>query len=71
VVVPCSCGPITETVCKQAAQRHRSDLDVGARLIGVHLPEHVTDAQRRALAVGDDDLDLLHVGHYDEVVGRG
>ena len=45
-------------------QRHRLDLDVGARLIGVDLQEHVADAQRRALAMGDDDLDLVHVGHY-------
>ena len=44
--------------------RHRLDLDVGARLISVDLQEHVADAQRRALAMGDDDLDLLHVGHY-------
>jgi hypothetical protein len=44
--------------------RHRLDLDVGARLIGVDLQEHVADTQRRALAMGDDDLDLLHVGHY-------
>ena len=43
---------------------HRLDLDVSARLIGVDLQEHVTDAQGRALAMGDDDLDLLHVGHY-------
>lgn len=44
--------------------RHRLDLDVGARLITVDLQEHVPDAQRRALAVGDDDLHLLHVGQY-------
>jgi hypothetical protein len=49
---------------------HRLDLDVGARLISVDLQEHVTDAQGRALAMGDDDLDdlddldLLHVGHH-------
>jgi hypothetical protein len=42
--------------------RHRLDLDVGARLIGVDLQEHVADAQGRALAVRDDDLDLLHAG---------
>ena len=42
---------------------HRLDLDVGARLISVDLQEHVTDAQGRALVMGDDDLDLLHVGH--------
>src|SRR5262249_5395058 len=45
-------------------QRHRLDLDVGARLIGVDLQEHVADAQGRALVMGDDDLDLFHVGHY-------
>ena len=44
--------------------RHRLDLDVGARLISVDLQEHVADAQRRALAMGDDDLDLLHVDQY-------
>ena len=43
---------------------HRLDLDVGTRLISVDLQEHVTDAQGRALVMGDDDLDLLHVGHY-------
>ena len=43
---------------------HRLDLDVGARLIGVDLQEHVADAQGRALAMGDDDLDLFHAGHY-------
>ena len=43
---------------------HRLDLDVGARLISVDLQEHVADAQGRALVMGDDDLDLLHVGHY-------
>ena len=42
---------------------HRLDLDVGARLISVDLQEHVADAQGRALLMGDDDLDLLHVGH--------
>jgi hypothetical protein len=40
---------------------HGADLDVGARLISVDLQEHVTDAKRRALVMGDDDLDLLHV----------
>ena len=34
------------------------------RLIGVDLQEHVADAQGRALVMGDDDLDLLHVGHH-------
>jgi hypothetical protein len=43
---------------------HRLDLDVGARLISVDLQEHVADAQGRALVMGDDDLDLSHVGHY-------
>ncbi|WP_446216264.1 hypothetical protein [Micromonospora sp. IBHARD004] len=42
---------------------HRLDLDVGAGLISVDLQEHVADAQGRALVMGDDDLDLLHVGH--------
>jgi hypothetical protein len=39
---------------------HRLDLDVDARLISVHLQEHVTDAQSRALGMGDDDFDLIH-----------
>src|SRR6185437_13633234 len=43
---------------------HRLDLDVGAPLISVDLQEHVADAQGRAFVVGDDDLDLLHVGQY-------
>ena len=41
---------------------HRLDLDVGARLIGVDLQEHVADAQGRPLVMGNDDLDLFHVG---------
>ena len=45
-------------------QGHRLDLDVDARLIGVDLQEHVADAQGRALGMGDDDLDLIHAGHY-------
>ena len=45
-------------------QSHRLDLDIGTRLISVDLEEHVTDAQGRALLMGDDDLDLLHVGDY-------
>jgi hypothetical protein len=44
--------------------RHRLDLDVGAGLISVDLQEHVADAQGRALVMGDDNLDLLHVGHH-------
>jgi hypothetical protein len=40
------------------------DLDVGAGLISVDLQEHVADAQGRALVMGNDDLDLLHVGHH-------
>jgi hypothetical protein len=43
---------------------HRLDLDVGTRLISVDLQEHVTDAQGGTLVMGDDDLDLLHLGHY-------
>jgi hypothetical protein len=35
-----------------------------ARLIGVDLQEHVADAHRGALAMGDDDFDLLHADHY-------
>jgi hypothetical protein len=41
-------------------QGHRLDLDVYARLIGVHLQEHVTDAQGRALGMSDDHFDLIH-----------
>ena len=40
------------------------DLDVAARLICVDLQKHVADAQGHALVMGDDDLDLLHVGQY-------
>jgi hypothetical protein len=43
---------------------HRLDLDAGARLVSVDLQEHVADAQGRALAMGDDDLDLFHAGQY-------
>jgi hypothetical protein len=32
-------------------------------LISVDLQEHVAAAQGRALVMGDDDLDFLHVGH--------
>jgi len=42
----------------------RPYLDVGAPLIRIDLQEHVVDAQGRALVMGDDDLDLAHVGHY-------
>jgi hypothetical protein len=44
--------------------RHRLDLDVSVPLIGVDLQEHVADTQGRPLAMGDDDLDLFHAGHY-------
>src|SRR5262249_47027361 len=43
--------------------RHRPDLAIGAGLLGVDLQEHVADAQGRALTLGDDNLDLLHVTH--------
>jgi hypothetical protein len=39
---------------------HRLDLEVEARLIGVHLQKHIADAQGRALGMGDDDSDLIH-----------
>jgi hypothetical protein len=29
----------------------------------LRVQEHVTDAQSHSLVVGDDDLDLIHVGH--------
>ena len=45
------------------ARRHRLDLDVGARLVTVDLQEHVADPHGRALVMGNDDLDLIHVGH--------
>jgi hypothetical protein len=48
-------------------QSHRLDLDIGARLINIDLQEHITDTQGRALVMGDDDLDLLHVGHYSDI----
>jgi hypothetical protein len=41
-------------------QGHRLDLDVDARLIGVHLQEHIADGQGRALGMGDDNFDLIH-----------
>ena len=58
-------------------QSHRLDLDVGTRLIGVDLHEHVADAQGRALVMGDDDLHLLrgddphllHVSHHRRRTG--
>jgi hypothetical protein len=33
------------------------------RRVAVDLQEHVADAQRRALAAGDDDFNLFHTGH--------
>jgi hypothetical protein len=33
-------------------------------MVSVDLQEHGADAQGRALVMGDDDLDLLHVGHF-------
>jgi hypothetical protein len=51
-------------------QRHRRELAVGPRLIRVDLQEDVTDAQGRAFVMGDDDLDLLHVGHDREADQR-
>jgi hypothetical protein len=41
---------------------HRLDIDVGARLVSVDLQEHVADTQGHAIVMGDDDLDLFHVG---------
>jgi hypothetical protein len=41
---------------------HRLDLDVSARLVSVDLQEDFADAQCRAVVMGDDDLDLFHVG---------
>jgi hypothetical protein len=43
---------------------HRLDLDLGARLVTVDLQEHVADSEGRAVVMGDDNLDLLHAGHY-------
>ena len=40
---------------------HRLDLDVGARLV-MSIFRYVADAQGRPLVMGDDDLDLVHVG---------
>ncbi len=47
---------------RDGRQRHRPGLDPGARPVGVHLQEHVADAQGRPLGMGDDDLDLVHGG---------
>ena len=46
------------------AKYHRLNLDIGACLISIDLQEHVADAKSRAIAVGDDDLDLIHIGHH-------
>jgi hypothetical protein len=51
---------------RDGCHRHRLDLDVSARLIGVDFQEHVADPQGRALAMGDDNLDLLHIRHHRE-----
>jgi hypothetical protein len=48
---------------RDRCHRHRRNLDVGAGLIDVDLQEHVTDAQGRAVAMSDDNLDRIHVGH--------
>ena len=48
---------------RERHHRHRLDLDVAAPLITVDLQEHVADAQRCALVMGDDNLDLIHTGH--------
>ena len=48
---------------RERDHRHRLDLNICAGRISVDLQEHVADAQGRALAMGDDDLDLVHVGH--------
>ena len=45
-------------------QGHGLELQVGAGLVSVDLQEHVTDAQGRALAMGNDDLHFVHVRNY-------
>ena len=55
-------GPVDHL--RSRDRRHSHRLDIGAPLISVDLQEHVTDAQRHALMMGDDDLDLRHAGHY-------
>jgi hypothetical protein len=52
-------------------QSHRLDLDLGARLIGVDLQEHLADTQGRPLVMGDDDLNFFHVGHYRGMIIDG
>ena len=52
------------------AHRHRLELDVGAPLISVDLQEHVADAQRHAIVVGKDDLDLIHIRHLHLTVDQ-
>ena len=44
--------------------RHDLDLSVDARLICVDLQEHIADAQRHALRMRDNDLDLPHVFNH-------
>jgi hypothetical protein len=41
---------------------HNRDLSTATSGYCVDLQEHIADAQRRALSVGDDNLDLLHIG---------
>jgi len=54
--------PPKDARCRDWRHCHCSHLDVGTGLIGVDLQEHVADAQGRAVAMGDDDLDRIHVG---------
>lgn len=44
-------------------QRHRLDLDIGTGLVSVDLQEDGANAQGRPLTMGNDDFDLLCVGH--------
>jgi hypothetical protein len=55
--------PPQDLRCRHRSQGDRFDLDVGARLVSVDLQERVTDAQRHAIIVGKNDLDMVHVGH--------
>jgi len=36
-------------------------------VIGIDLQEHVADAHGRALVMGHDDLNLVHIGHHRQM----
>jgi hypothetical protein len=58
--------PATEpssTRFQDGSHRHRLDLDIRASLISIDFQENVADAQGRAIVMGNDNLNLFHVGH--------